>query len=225
MHATDITEAAWTVRDQSHLLGVEDLVLQPSQNTGNSQKVLDKSMCINQFVEECVYWEDIPYQSSSSKPRMIRPHPFLLPSETMLRIANHDKSQLFGGNAELLQLPRFSETIKVLQKEGPIEVVLARVYTDGANYTGRSRKGTSKSVIVFFWNLCSGTKTFHNRKLITVLDSETLCHTCGCKGRCSVDRASVCSQTHNLVDHVQTNVIQHSWHEQRNAQTTSFPII
>ena len=183
--ATDVTACAWHLGPFAHALGVDHLALEPSEATGNSQKLLDKALGLDRFAEQDVYWEPLPYQQDTLAARTQVPHPFLLPSETIKRIHANDRAQLYCTDQEMLGLPRFEE-LKILRQHKNVDVVLCRAYVDGASYSGRARKGGDKKVICFFWNVCHDTKAFHTRKVITVLDSESLCQSCGCGGRCTV---------------------------------------
>ena len=65
-----------------------------------------------------------------------------------------------------------------------MSIALCRLYVDGIDTGGRSRK-KEKKVYGFLWSPVDRSDSLEDRRLITVLLASRCCKTCGCGGRCT----------------------------------------
>ena len=135
-------------------------------------------------MHEELHWEPIPYETSGKSREMVL-HPFLLPSDTICRMA---PSERMAGvpDADLRSVSQY-QVIRELEQDGNLQVLACRLWIDAANYTGNS-KSSQDSVVVFLWNFVMENSGFNNRKIITVIRRRDCCSSCGCAGRCTIDR-------------------------------------
>ena len=82
LSAKAVCAAASAVR--GHGLGVEDLI---NSSSTHAQRVLDQSLHLNEFVEENVYYVDVPVKDHRTGARRVRKHPLLLPHERVAAMA------------------------------------------------------------------------------------------------------------------------------------------
>ena len=109
--------------------------------------------------------------------RQLLPHPFLLP---------HRQIDAFAGSCTtesetILRLPIHAQ-LSVVKQGGPL--ALLRVYVDGVDTGGKSRK-VAKKVFVFSWTPVDQTHSVAARRIITLLLDNRCCKSCGCNGRCT----------------------------------------
>ena len=96
--------------------------MEPTNNTGNSHKRVQRALGLNKFEEDIVFWHKIPLEINGV--RSLQWHPFLLPTETTERIADKSRSrleELTRLSPGQLELKRFKD-IQVLATYGPMQV-------------------------------------------------------------------------------------------------------
>ena len=120
------------------------------------------------------FWSDIPQHNHKTGRRELLPHPFLMPHQQVDMFWSHCELT----DADIMGLPTNAE---LRTEEG--KLALLRVYIDGVDVAGRSRKG-SKKVWVFMWTPLGHCRELHARRVITVLLDLRSCR-CGCAGRCT----------------------------------------
>ena len=172
---------AWNLGPLAKDAGVEDLAKGPSAQSGSYAKHLGKALQLDQFVEDAIFWHKIPQHCKKERRRKMMPHPFLCPH----RQANDFASSCGTSDSKFLDLPIHQnlELIKTLKEQGPFSIVLGRLYVDGIDTGGKSRK-VAKKVYAFMWTPIQSTRELNARRLITVLMDIRSCR-CGCVGRSS----------------------------------------
>ena len=172
LSAKDVCEAASAVH--GHGLGVADLV---NSSQRNHQRTLDRALDLDRFVEENVYYVDVPVYNHRLGARTVRKHPLLLVHERVAAIARADPAAFHVPEESrdgILGLPRIRDCT-LLQEHGWPNVALLGMYSDAAPWS------RTDSFIALYWN-----NVFDRRRqLITLIRKKDLCG-CGCRGRCSM---------------------------------------
>ncbi len=120
------------------------------------------------FVAQHIYYGKIP-QHTKKHGRKLLPHPFLPPHR---QIDAYDGCCL-SNNMDMFSLPGIAE-MDVVREEGPLSVALCRLYVDGVDTGGKSRK-TGKQVYVFLWTPLGESDSLSARRLITVMPASRCC--------------------------------------------------
>ena len=132
LSAKDVCAAASAVR--GHGLGVEDLI---NSSLTHDQRVLDQSLHLNEFVEENVYYVDVPVKDHRTGARRVRKHPLLLPHERVAAMARANPTAFHVPEQDrdaILGLPRLRDCT-LLQQFGWQHVALLGLYSDAAPWS------------------------------------------------------------------------------------------
>ena len=111
--------------------------------------------------------------------RKLMPHPFLLPHRQI-----DDHPDEFTCDQKLWELP-WADDFRLLHEDGPLSIAVCRLYIDGVDTGGKSRK-KAKKVLVFLWSPLGAGSSVASRRVITVMLGDRCCQSCGCSGRCTV---------------------------------------
>ena len=161
--------AAWACRNRG--LDVDDLALSPLSQTGHFQRKLDEALGINSWVDEHVYWADVPSHDHRTNTRTQLRHPMLLVHERVAdEFAENAVAPPEAERDELLALPRF-RSCPLLRELGWDRLALLGFYIDSAPWS------KSDSFYAFYWNGIFSRR----RHLITIIRKRDICR-CGCGG-------------------------------------------
>lgn len=185
--ASDITTGSWLAM-RRRALNVADLALPPltaqgRRQGGRSTRVVDAALG-NHDVERRFHWARLPVHLKRGSRRGFRTLPFLLPHQTVEFWGRSRRSELLTTDPDVLAIPRIAES-EILQRHGPNNTVLLRLYVDGVAYSGRSRS-TGDSVTVWSWSPITGNPAQSPNFVIIGIRKQDMCH-CGCSGRCTVE--------------------------------------
>ena len=76
-------------------------------------------------------------------------------------------------------------TFDLCMNMGLLSIAVCRLYVDGVDTGGKSRK-KAKKVLVFLWSPLGVGSSIASRRVITVMLGDRCCQSCGCSGRCTV---------------------------------------
>ena len=142
---------------------------------------MDSKLGLDQFARDVVFFTKIPQHTKRhGRPcRMRMPHPFLLPHR---QIDDHPDD--LTCDQKLWELP-WADDFRLLHEDGPLSIAACRLYVDGVDTGGKSRK-KAKKVLVFVWSPLGAGSSIASRRVITVMLGDRCCQSCGCSGRCTV---------------------------------------
>ena len=165
--------------DLAEQVRVDHIARSPTCQSGSFAHFLERKLGIDIFVRNSVFFTKIP-QHTKKYGRKLLPHPFLLPHQQV--DAFPDDSLPY--DADIFKLPCASN-IESIMEEGPFSIALCRLYVDGLDTGGKSRK-KHKKVLVFLWTPCGADNSISARRIITVVAADKCCRFCGCGGRCTL---------------------------------------
>ena len=168
-------EGAWHLGTHARDLGVDHIARSPRSQSGSFNKYLDSQLGIAECIEKFVLFVKIP-QHTKKYGRKLLEHPFLCPH----RQADEFPDDCLVTDFDIFQLPGIQE-LRIVREQGPLSLALCRVYVDGVDVGGRSRK-KSKKVWVYLWTPLGASGSLSSRRLITVLLNDRCCKSCGCGG-------------------------------------------
>ena len=171
-------EGAWHLGSYARDLGVDHIARSPQSQTGSFNKYLESKLGMAEFIEKFVLFVKIP-QHSKKYGRKLLGHPFLCPHQQ----ADEFPDDCLVKDFDIFQLPGIQE-LRTVREQGPLSLALGRVYVDGVDVGGRSRK-KPKKVWVYLWTPLGASGSLSSRRLITVLLQDRCCKSCGCGGRCT----------------------------------------
>ena len=178
LSAKRICTGAYHLGDLATLAGVDHIARNPNAQSGSFAIFLDCKLGLDQFANNSVFMANIP-QHTKTKGRQRLPHPFLLPHRQV-----DDFPDECACDKELWELP-WADDFRVLYENGPLNVAVLRLYVDGVDTGGKSRK-KAKKVLVFLWSPLGSGSSLTSRRLITVMLGDRCYKSCGCSGRCTV---------------------------------------
>ncbi len=133
LSAKHVCTAAWACRNRG--LDVDDLALSPLSQTGHFQRKLDEALGINSWVDEHVYWADVPSHDHRTNTRTQLRHPMLLVHERVAdEFAENVVAPPEAERDELLALPRF-RSCPLLRELGWDRLALLGFYIDSAPWS------------------------------------------------------------------------------------------
>ena len=154
LSAKDTCLGAWHLgsssASQHHVF---DLVRSPDAQSGSYAKHLHEAIGLNDAMNNFVFMAKIPQQCG--KRRKWLPHPFLLPHRQI-----HEFAGVTENADDAMSIPINSEIIK---KEG--DLLLCRLYVDGVDTGGKSRKIPAK-VYCYMWYPVGCSNKLASRRLI-----------------------------------------------------------
>ena len=141
LFATDVIEAAISVGSFAASLDVEDLV--PNDRSvpsgGNSRAMIDRATCMTD-VDGNIFWSKLPLHDRRLNRRKMKPHPFLMPH----RQGSESFESCLLTDTDMANLPVVWEFEEV-REEGPFQVALCRMYTDGIDVGDESTRNNKNS--------------------------------------------------------------------------------
>ena len=181
--STDLTAkqtclGAWNLGPKAAAeLQVSDLAKPPSNQTGSYAPYLHRALGLDEAADKYIFETKIPQHGGKRVGRKLLLHPFLLPHRQIHEFPDNCVSS----DPEFLRIPM---NARILRQEGQLSMGLARLYVDGVDTGGKSRKIPQK-VYCFMWAPLGCSAKGADRRLITILPDNRCCRTCGCGGRCT----------------------------------------
>lgn len=188
LSAQAVTDGSHSVEPHAEALQVSDIALPALGRTGkrqggNSERLLSAALHQDEFIQQNVFYADVPCHDKRTGERVLRKLPMLLPHERVHALAAEDLSAVLTP-ADVHDLPRVA-ACPLVQELGAGAVALLRLYVDGVPFTGRARKAQDSVICVYWAFALRGPR--EQRRLVTCFRKSEMCRTCGCNGRCTLD--------------------------------------